>query len=210
MAGTGNAAGRERKRRLPISVPIPEEGSLGPKMRKLTERERKFVYAMVVCGGDGIDAALAAGYGEKSDTEEQQVNAARQASFALARRERVQDAIVEEAKKRLTAGAMLAADRLITLLESGGLSARDEARVAVELLDRAGLVVQQKVEVVHKDEKQKEVVAEIMELAKHLGLDPTRLLGHNGPSRTIDAVFEVVDPEPAFKPTIPSELEDIL
>ena len=182
----------EKGRGTDITVHIPEYRQLGPKMRECTQQERAFIYAIVICGGDYTEAALAAGYGKKSDTRELARDAAQQAAYNLLRRERVLEAISEEAKKRLRSGALIAADKLLTLLNDPNLSAKDKARVASELLDRAGLVVAQKIEVEHKSEKEAEVVGQITQLAKELGLDPARLLGHGAPQIVTDAEFTEV------------------
>lgn len=198
-----NHAGRAPSAYTTVTVAIPPHTDQGPKMRQCTEMERVFIYAMVECGGDATQAAFAAGYGKKSDTREQQINACRQAGYNLLRRERVLDAMQEEAKKRLYSMGMIAANNLAALLNDPGLSAKDRFRANVEALDRAGLVVQQKVEVTHKDEKDANVVAEIRKLASDLGLDPSRLLGQAKGSNVVDAEFTVV--------RSPTEgLEDIL
>lgn len=196
-------------RMLPLTVLMPEHlGDLGPKMRECSEQERRFVYALVITGGRPQDAARAAGYGGKSELREQRESAIRASASQLMRRERVLEAINEEAKKRLRAGALLAASVLTELLDpASGLSAKDRKSAAVEMLDRAGLVVQQKVEITTKNETEAQVVREIEALAKGLGLDPSRLLGHATTSEPVDAEFEVVQTSP-FKP--PPELEDIL
>jgi phage terminase small subunit len=170
-------------------------------MRECTDMERAFIYAMVICGGDANQAAIAAGYGAKSDTREQREAAARQAAHGLLTRERVLRAIAEETRKRLRAGAMIAAEKLIASLNDANLSAKDKQRAQLELLDRAGLVVEQKVEVTHKSEGEKHVVAEIEKLAKTLGLDPTKLLGHHRANEIpVDVEFT----------EIPAGLEDII
>jgi phage terminase small subunit len=187
-----------------LIVPVPETREMGPCMRECTEMERRFIYALTICGGKAVDAALAAGYGAKSQTREQREDAARQAAYALMGRERVLNALNEEAKKRLRSGALIAADRLLELIHDPTLSKKDLARVTFELLDRAGLVVQQKVEVTHKTEKEQHVVDEITKLAKGLGLDPTRLLGQRA-EMIVDAEFTEVKPRGD-----PTGLEDIL
>lgn len=173
-------------------------------MRACTPMERAFIYALVACGGNYTDAALAAGYGAKSDTREQRLASAQQSGANLMRRERVLEAVNEEAKKRLRSGALLAANRLIELLQNDSLTPKDRFRAATEVLDRAGLVVQQRVEVTHKTEKEDELIAEITALATKVGLDPKALLGYDPPKIT-DAEFVSV-----VRLDIPAELEDIL
>lgn len=176
-----------------ITLIIPEGRELGPRMRECTDMERAFIYAMVTCGGDANQAALAAGYGKKSDTRDQREAAARQAAHSLLTRERVLLAIAEETRKRLRAGAMIAAERLIASLDDPNLSAKDKQRAQLEMLDRAGLVVEQKLEVTHHTEKEAHVVDQITKLAKNLGLDPSKLLGQaRANEKIVDAEFTVV------------------
>lgn len=174
---------------MDIILHIPES-ELGPEMRALVPKQRAFVYALVETGGNPTQAAAAAGYGEDCPTLEKKQAACRAAGYTLAHHPKVLRAIKEEASKRLHSGALIAASALIEIVND--VSHKNRLRAVEVLLDRAGLVVEQRsvIDVNHNHRADGEQVERIRQLAGNLGLDPRKLLGHAGV--VVDAEFEEV------------------
>lgn len=182
-------------------------GELGPKMRELTKRQRAFVYARVVLGAKPVEAAIAAGYGEKSDTREQRENAARVAAFGLAQSESVGEAILEVCKKQMRASLPIATRVLVEAMDDPAVSKKDQIRAALEVSVRGGLVPQENDPAPEVQEMRGALLAEITRLADSMGLDPVRLIGQG--VKVVDAEFEEVAPAPRRIP-VPAELEDLI
>ena len=161
-----------------------DRGRLGPCMAALTEKQRKFVWAMLDSGGvNYTECAVAAGY----DAAERQTM--RVIAHELAHDERIQAAIQEEARKRMGAGALMAAGHLVLIANSPGH--KDQLSAIKEILNRSGLhaVTEQRISVTHKADHGDQV-KEIIRLAQENGLDPQKVLGSYG--IVIDADFNEV------------------
>jgi phage terminase small subunit len=148
---------------------------VGPDMLALTDRQRAFVFHLVDQGGmDNHRAASKAGY--KGDTETLRVT-----GWRLAHDERIGLAMIEEARRRLHATAILAASELHKILEDPTTSKMLKLRGIQMVLNRTGLGSSQthvvKHEVTVTDEQK---IADIQAMAEKLGLDPTKLLGSYG------------------------------
>ncbi len=183
--------------KLPMLIEV-DAGQFGPHMAVLTEKQRGFVYALVELGGNATEACLAAGYGADSETKEQRLNAARTRGYQLAHDPRVLAAIKEEAEKRLHSGMLIAASALIEMAQDP--ACKDRYKAAASLLDRGGLNVVHKQEVVvTHTQSDREVIARITEICGRLGLDADKIIGLSEP---VDAEFTVL---PA-----PTGLEDML
>jgi phage terminase small subunit len=148
---------------------------VGPDMLALTDRQRAFVFHLVDQGGlDHHRAASKAGY--KGDTETLRVT-----GWRLAHDERIGLAMIEEARRRLHATAILAASELHKILEDPTTSKMLKLRGIQMVLNRTGLGSSQthvvKHEVTVTDEQK---IADIQAMAEKLGLDPTKLLGSYG------------------------------
>lgn len=163
-------------------IAVPPESSLGPKMLALTEAQRAFVIALVTTGGgNNAQAAAIAGYGG-SDV------AQRVAGHHLAHNPKVQEAIREEAEKRLRSGALLGASVLIEVAMDP--LHKDRVKAAESLLNRSGLLVetQQKITVEHIDSRSTaEIQRQTLALAERLGVKLPQI-----ESRVIDAECEEV------------------
>lgn len=167
-----------------LPVPREEASYLGPAMAALTQMQRDYVYASLENGGqNSTDAAIRAGV--------EPGNAAVQA-YRWNHNTKVMDAIREEADKRLRSAAVLGASALVEIARD--TLHKDRFKAAVQLLDRAGLIVatEHKVTVEHVMTDQ-EKIAKIVELAKLQGLDPVKLLGQCG-VEYVDAEFTPVTP----------------
>jgi hypothetical protein len=63
---------------MPVAKPVPPTAELGPKMQALTVREQAFVWHLVCNGGNGADAARAAGYSDTGEAAKVRAHALRQ------------------------------------------------------------------------------------------------------------------------------------
>ena len=163
---------------------IIDPAALGPAMLELTEKQQKFVVALLETGGDNeCGAAQIAGYGTGYATR----------SYELMRNPRVLAAIREEADKRIRSGALIAASKLVVIAKND--NHKDQLKAIDMLLNRSGMIVQTQHKVTVEDNRTpEEVVARTAALAKALGLDPQKVLASVG-IEYVDADFaEVVKP----------------
>ena len=162
---------------------IEEDTELGPAMEALSERQRKFVRAVIELGRNGIEnyaeAAREAGYSNISE-------GCKVRGHILSHDPRIQAAILEESRKRINLAATVIAIPVITAIaENESVAARDRLHACEMLLNRGGLPAQteHKVTVEHKQPKQMLELAE--RLAKEIGIDPARLIGVNPAAATV-------------------------
>jgi phage terminase small subunit len=155
-------------------------------MLAITPPQRAFVVALLESGAR--DNSLAAGIAGYGNTEGTRWNA----GHRLSRHPKIQAAIKEEADRRLRAGAILAASALIEI--AGNAQHKDRFKASVELLNRAGLLVETQHRVIVEDDRRttREIEEAIVLMAKRNGLDPATLLGSH--ARTM-VVPDVVDAE---------------
>lgn len=130
----------------PPTVPVPPEDELGPAMQALTLPQRAFVCATAENPGltHYTENAMRAGYGGTSES-------AKVAACRMMRMPKILTAIREEADRRLKSGALLGASMLMKLAEHP--DARISFKASVELLNRAGLVVETKHTVTVEDHR---------------------------------------------------------
>ena len=153
---------------------IDDEERLGPAMRRLTSRQRRFVVAALEFPGATHEAiARRAGY-SASTSNSLKVQA--HDNFAS---ERVIAALHEEASKRLRSSAVLGASVLVEIAQDKGH--KDRLRAAEALLNRIGFheLSEHRVSVQHSDATGKALTERIAEIARRLGVDPAKLLGVN-------------------------------
>jgi hypothetical protein len=91
-------------------VALPPAEDFGPKMLACTERERRFIWAYVLNGGKGADAARQAGY---SDTKD----ACKVRAHELLHKERVLEAVHEVGWRTLRGLSLLATLKAKQILE---------------------------------------------------------------------------------------------
>lgn len=150
---------QELARAPDISLAIPEEHECGEAMRALTVGQRGFVVALLDAPTeDNSLAALRAGYGGNK-------NSAGVASFHMMRNQKVIAAIREEADRRLRAGAILGAKAVIEIAADS--KHKDRFKAAVELMNRAGLLVETRHHVIVDDNRDTTALKE--EVAQMLG-----------------------------------------
>lgn len=149
----------------------PNDEDLGPAMRDLTVPQRMFVIAYSEQGGvNATEAARLAGYGGPES------NRTSREGERLLRMPRILAALREEADKRLKSGAILAASVLVEIAMDP--IHKERYKAAVELLNRAGLVVEGISRVIVEDHRTvEEIERRIRDLAEKVGIDPERLLG---------------------------------
>lgn len=174
---------------------VEVDAELGPAMSSLNDRQRAFVRAFIALGQNGFQdnglAAKEAGYSGSPET-------LRVAGHRLSHDPRVQAAIMEEARKRVSlAAAVVATPVLIEIALDSKISALHRIRAAIALTDRGGMpaMSEQKITVEHTTSNERmEMLAR--RLAAELGIDEARLIGVNrAASEAIDAEFvEVKDP----------------
>lgn len=171
-------------------IRVPRADELGPYMRALTERQQRFVVAMVELGGqNNTRAALLAGYANNDSLRSQ--------AWRLASDLKVQAAIHEVSMARLHSGKILAVSRLLELVNSNDEKVAHKA--AVSLMDRTGLhaVSEHNVKTQDVSKTDDAMIDRIITLANRLGLDPNKLLGSAGvKGEVIDGEFKEVKDEP--------------
>lgn len=190
-----------------IYEPIKDDPQHGPAFAKLSPQQRAFVMAYLETGArSASEAARLAGYA--AGGQEQSVRAA---GHRLLQRDDVLAAIRELADRKVKTGAYVAMAVLLEIAQDA--SHKDRYKAAVEIANRSGMIVAQKVEHEHSvTPDAKEVIAQIRALGKELGLNETKLLGAAGYT---DAEFTVVKDQPLL--TAPEDpamssagLEDLL
>jgi phage terminase small subunit len=156
---------------------MTEAEVFGPKMAALTEKQRRFVLAMVSNPGKtAVHYADLAGYEGKGVG--QRVTACR-----LLQNQAVIDAINECAGMRLRSAALVATDVLIKICADKRTRAGDRLRAAEALLDRVGLAPMQHIQVDHNhsDRTGAAMMERIRELAQKHGMDAEMLLSGQRP-----------------------------
>ena len=183
-------------------IDVPLDYECGPAMLALNDRQRAFVTAMLDFGGrDNTKAARAAGYEDLPGSSTIRVTAHR-----LAHDPRIQEAIREEAEKRLKTGAIMAVNTLLDIADDATTEKKDRLKAIEMIMNRTGLhaTSEQKVTVTRTDMTGDAMIARITQLAKSQGLDPQKLLGHMAP---VEAEFVEVQQSEEFDE---NSIEDLL
>lgn len=157
---------------------MDEVADYGPKMRALTERQRRFV--IVRAKNPHLAhwkmAELAGYVGGES--------VCKVAASNLYDRQDIVEALYEYAGHQMRANAMLAAQVLIEIASDKKAGDGMRLKAATALLDRVGLgvQVQQEIKVEHTDRTGAALVDRIKELAKKHGWDAAALLAGQSPA----------------------------
>lgn len=146
---------------------------MGPKMAKLTPLMRGFVLAIMAQGDrNATQAAATAGYATKSH------GSLKVQAHALWHDERIQEAIHEEAQKRLKGLLPLAVDVVAQVLENPQETGATRLKAATIAMDRAGLhAVTEKINTDGGVADDPDRLARIMQLARGLGTPLADFLG---------------------------------
>jgi phage terminase small subunit len=174
-------------------------------MKACTPRQRAFVEAMLVTGGNNHKlCAMMAGYTGNDNT-------LRVTAHRLAHDSNVLAAIREEGDRRIRASVVMATSRLVSIAENS-----TDEKVALKAIDmvlnRSGLhaLTEHKVSI-ERPTDGVEIKQRIVALAKELGLDPAKLLGHNAQMSALPAPEEGETVEAEFIEITGREgLEDLL
>lgn len=172
-------------------IQVPPVELMGPAMRALNEKQRIFVSALAVYGGEQSEAYRAAGYEVTND------NSAAAAASRLARSDGIVAAIKEEAIRRLDSSPMLAVSTLVELASYKNPDDKVRLKAANSILDRVGgFAGKTEHQIIIKDDR---TTQELIDFIKHTavanGLDPAALLGLPAPRNVVDAEFSEVDPD---------------
>jgi phage terminase small subunit len=147
-------------------------------MSQLTEKQQKFVIALLETGGqNNAEAARIAGYSQTN------INGCAIEANRLLRKPKVIAAIKEEAERRIHGGVLLGASVLVEI--AGDKLHKDRFRAASALLDRGGMMIVGKTEhslVIEDKRTEAELIEFITAQARLAGLDPRTLLGFNPPT----------------------------
>jgi phage terminase small subunit len=168
------------------TVVIPPDAVFGPAMEALTERQRRFVLAMLEDGGVKSNSEYARAAGFTGSPATLAVTAHR-----VAHDPKVLDAIVEEGTKRMHSGVVVAVSELVRLCKHA-LKDGDKLKAIDMLLNRTGLHAKTEHKLtVRKESNEAEMIESITKLAVEFGMDPAKLIGR---TQIIDAEFKEVTP----------------
>lgn len=182
------------------AVPDDDDSDLGPAMRQLTAKQQRFVIAYLEQPTqNGAEAARKAGYSMVGKSGAGvRVEAMRQL-----RNERVLAALREETDKRFRADAVIGRSVLLEIALDTQHPAVARLKAATALLDRGGFhsMSEQRITVDHRDMTGDAMIERIKQLAIELGMDATKLIGHNAaapPALEVDysEVAEPIEPVP--------------
>lgn len=177
-------------------VEVPDEEHMGPAMRRLNERQRRYVCALSVFGGDQSRAYVFAGFGT---TNPRSTSAA---ASRLANSDDIKEAIKEEAWRRLDYASLLAVSTMVELASPNNKDNALRLKAADMLSKRTGFHEKTEHLVVHEDRRTtKELIDFIQTMSAKLGVQQYVGLTHQP---VIDTTAEDV-----YEPSTDG-LEDIL
>ena len=152
----------------------------GPKMAALTDKQRRYVLAMLSDPlGNPSVWARAAGYSDH-------LQAAKVRGHYLSHDDRIMEAAQEEARRHLdTIGPVLGIGVMMQIARTKGHKRQLDAAMA--LTDRVGFHAKSEHKVVHEDRTGAALEERLRRAAALLGIDPAQLLGVNAaPAKQIE------------------------
>jgi phage terminase small subunit len=170
-----------------IQIGDLDEASLGPAMKRCTLMQRRFVMANLILGGRNMRrAAMMAGYSGNEAT-------LAVTGYRTAHIQYVQDAIREEAQKRMTAASIEAVSTVMDIA-AGNTAAPPSVRLAASLalMDRSGLHAKTEHSVTVTQDVGKNTVMLEMVRAR-LKADPANVAWIPEPIRLMLAAAEPID-----------------
>lgn len=174
-------------------IQMPDEEHMGAAMRRLNERQRRFVCALSVFGGDQSRAYAFAGYNNSSD------HSRAVAASRLSNSDDIKEAIKEEAWRRLDYSSILAVSTMVELASPSNPDRAVRLKAADMLSKRTGFHEKSEMIVTHQDNRStKELIDFIQATAARLGVTP--LLGH----------MEVIDTTATLVNESSEGIEDLL
>lgn len=167
-----------------LPIPLPDQNDLGPAMRAINERQRRFVVAFYHTG-NRERAAHIAGYAGDLGTNMLGVSA-----YSVWHQPKVQLAIKEFGESSVLGGLIpMAFAALEDALRSG--DHKEKTKAALAVMDRTGFHAKSEQIIRTPDRTRAEQIKEIMRLCAENGMDARKLIG--GAVDFVDADFEVVD-----------------
>lgn len=180
-----------------IAIPVPEIEELGPAMRALNERQRRFVIAFFVTGRRE-KAAHIAGYAGEPDSNLIGVSA-----YSVWHQPKVQAAIKEFGEQSIMAGLVpMATAVLEDAMKKGDI--KEQTKAALAIMDRTGFHAKSEQIIRQPDRTRLEEIREIVRLCHAQGLDPRKLIG--GALDFVDVDFETIDKAEGVKKPIQLKL----
>jgi phage terminase small subunit len=157
---------------VPARLPEPNP-RLGPKMNALPLMRRAFVSALMNQGTrNATEAAKTAGYSQNS------YNSLKVHACNLMHDDAVQEAIQEEAKRRITAMLPLAIETVAGIMENPQEGGAVRLKAATVVMDRGGVhAVSERIVTEAPLERDPDQLKRIMGLAQVLGVPVEQLLG---------------------------------
>jgi hypothetical protein len=114
-------------------IAIPDAEDLGPAMQACNIGERAWVIAKIETGESNKECARLAGYSAASD------EGLKAAGYAIAHRQRVQDALLEMSRKLMRTEGAKSIKTLVAIRDEKANKPEIRLKASVELLDRAGM-----------------------------------------------------------------------
>jgi phage terminase small subunit len=175
------------------SLPVPSDTECGEAMRLLTPSQRAFVVALVESGAENhTQCAMRAGYSDNA-------KAASVISTRMMRNPKIIAAIREEADRALQGDALLGRAVLVSIAKD--VRHKDRFKAGVELLNRAGLLVETRQRITIEDNRDDNALREeVQSMLEKLFAQPVlpkiahAETLHAPPVAALDGEFTEVDP----------------
>ena len=178
-------------------IPVPDVEDLGPAMQACTVGERAWVIAKIDTGESNKECCRLAGFSASSD------DVLKSMGYAIAHRQRVQDALLEMSRKLFRVEGARSIKVLCAIRDDNAVKPEVRLKASVEILSRAGMgsVSESHLTVTH-ELSEAQMDQKILSLAAELGLSEDvarKMLIAPADLRknadAIDAEFEEVPPE---------------
>jgi hypothetical protein len=114
-------------------IAVPDADDLGPAMAACNIGERAWVIAKIETGANNMECARLAGYSASSD------DVLKATGYAIAHRQRVQDALLEMSRKLMRTEGAKSIKTLVAIRDDKAIKPEIRLKASVELLDRAGM-----------------------------------------------------------------------
>lgn len=178
-------------------IAIPAAEDLGPAMQACNIGERAWVIAKIETGESNKECARLAGYSASSD------DILKSTGYAIAHRQRVQDALLEMSRKLMRTEGAKSIKTLVAIRDDRAMKPELRLKASVELLDRAGMnaVSESHLTVTHQlsdaqmDQRILALAAELgltEDVARKMLIAPADLRKN---ADAIDAEFEELNPQ---------------
>lgn len=177
-----------------VHLPMPEHEDLGPAMRALNERQRKFVVLYFHTGSREKAASLAGYAGGFEDDKAR--NLLGVSAYGVWHQPKVQLAIKEFGEQCVLAGLVpMAFAALENALKMGDV--KEQTKAAQIVMDRTGFHAKSEQIIREPDRDRVAQIKEIVRLCKLQGLDPRQLIG--GAVDFVEGDFEVIEQKAVTK-----------